>query len=73
MCGGLVVNRFGLLVLCFADWLFFPSEVRTKDLLRAFYVEEVMKKEASDFFKTFVGRQIPFTYVPPTGNECGRN
>ena len=32
VCGGMVENRFGLLVLCFSDWFFFPSEVRTKDL-----------------------------------------
>ena len=30
--GGMVANRFGLLVLCFADWFFFSTEVRTKDL-----------------------------------------
>ena len=32
VCGGMVPNRFGLLVLCFSDWFFFPSEVNTKDL-----------------------------------------
>ena len=32
VCGGMVANRFGLLVLCFSDWFFFPSDVRTKDL-----------------------------------------
>ena len=36
--GGMVANRFGLLVLCFSDWFFFPSAVRTKDLWSTFYV-----------------------------------
>ena len=32
VCGGMVANRFGLLVLCFSDSFFVASEVNTKDL-----------------------------------------
>ena len=31
-----------------------------------------MEKRSEWFFLTFVGHPIPFTYIPPTGNECGR-
>ena len=36
VCGGMVANRFGLLVLCFSYWFFSPSEVSTKDLWSIF-------------------------------------
>ena len=38
VCGGMVANRFGLLVLRFSDWFFFSREVNTKDLWSTFYV-----------------------------------
>ena len=31
-----------------------------------------MEKRSEWFFLTFVNRPIPFTYIPPTGNERGR-
>ena len=31
-----------------------------------------MEKRSELFFVTFVSRPIPFTYIPPTGHECGR-
>ena len=68
----MVANRFGLLVLCFSDWFFFPSEELTKDLWSTFYVEEAMEKRSEWSFLTFVSRPVPFKYIPPTGNECGR-
>ena len=32
VCGGMVANRFSLLVLSFLDLFFFPNEMLTKDL-----------------------------------------
>ena len=70
-----------LLVLCFSDWFFFPGEVRTKDLWSTFYVQlftyflrdEAMERRSEWFYLlTFVSRPVPFIYIPPTGNECGR-
>ena len=49
-CGGMVADRFDLLVLCCVDWFFFPSEVCTKDLWSTFTFKEQWKREASDFF-----------------------
>ena len=37
-----------------------------------FTFKKQWKKEASDLFLTFIGRPIPFTCIPPTGNKCGR-
>ena len=37
-----------------------------------FMFKKKWKREASDFFFAFVSRPIPFTYIPSTGNECGR-
>ena len=54
----MVANRFGLLVLCFSDWFFFPSEVNTKDLWSTFSFKKQWKREASDFFNF---RQPPNT------------
>ena len=68
----MVANRFSLLVLCFSDWFFFPSEVHMKDLWSTFYVKEAMGKRSEQFFLTFVSRPVPFIYIPPTGNECGQ-
>ena len=69
----MVANRFGLLVLCFSDWFFFPSEVCTKDLCEVIFpFKKRWKREASDFFLNFVRHQIPFTYIPPTGKEYCR-
>ena len=31
-----------------------------------------MEKRSERFFVTFVSRPVPFTYIPPTGNERGR-
>ena len=31
-----------------------------------------MEKRSEWIFLTFVGLSIPFTYIPPTGNECGQ-
>ena len=31
-----------------------------------------MEKRSEWFFKSFVSRPIPSTYIPPTGNKCGR-
>ena len=31
-----------------------------------------MERRSERFFVTFVNRPIPFTYIPPTGNERGR-
>ena len=72
MCGGMAANRFGLLVLCFLDWFFFPSEVNTKDLCSTVYVSEIMEKRSERFFVTFVSCPVPFIYILPTGNECGQ-
>ena len=31
-----------------------------------------MEKRSEGLFLTIVSRPVPFTYIPPTGNECGR-
>ena len=31
-----------------------------------------MGKRSERFFLTFVSRPVPFIYIPPTWNECGR-
>ena len=31
-----------------------------------------MEKRSERFFVTFVSRPVPFIYIPPTGNKCGR-
>ena len=69
---GLQTDSPSLLVLCFSDSFFVASEVNTKDLCSTFYVLEVMEKRSERFFVTFVSRPVPFTYIPPTGNERGR-
>ena len=46
--------------------------ILSKNYGRPFYVKEAMEKKSDWFFLTFVSRPIPFTYIPLTGNECGR-
>ena len=72
VCGGIVANRFGLLVLCFSDSFFVASEVNTEGFVKYFLRLRSNGKEKRVIFLTFVNRPIPFTYIPPTGNERGR-
>ena len=49
VCGGMVANRFGLLVLCFSDWFFVASEVTRRICEVLFTFKKQWKREASDF------------------------
>ena len=72
----MVANRFGSLVLCFSDRFSFSRLSQwglDEGFVKYFFrLRSNGKEKRVSFFLTFVRRPIPATYIPPTGNECGR-